>query len=104
VQAVVRFICDGFDRDRNEGSEVAAALDVQFGEQMDALGITRMLGQRTEVQTFIDGIPELKQRSQDARWPEFFEDFMQFTEHTYGEEEPEPAGPQPVEAPKPATA
>lgn len=104
IQAVVKFICDGFDRDRNEGSEVAAALDVQFGEQMDALGITHMLGQRTEVQTFIDGIPELKQRSQDARWPEFFQDFMQFTEHTYGEEEPEPAGPQAVETPKPATA
>jgi hypothetical protein len=104
VQSVIKLICDGFDRDRNEGSEIAAALDVQFGEQLAMLGIDRMLGSRTEVAKFIEGIPELKQRSQHPRWTEFFEDFMAFTEHAYGEEEPEPGGPQPVEAEKPPAA
>ena len=102
VQTVVKFICDGFDRDRNEGSEIAATLDVIYGEQMDALGITRMLAKRSEVETFIAGIPELVQRSKDPRWPEFFDDFMANTEHMYGEEEP--AGPQAVDGAKPPAA
>jgi len=106
VQTVVKFICDGFDRDRNEGSEIAATLDVMYGDQMETLGITRMLAKRNEVETFIQGIPELLQCSKDARWPEFFDDFMQYTEHTYGEEEPPQTsgGPQVVEGAKPPAA
>jgi len=82
---MVNTICAGFDKHRNTGSEIAASLDVQFGEQIEALGIDRMLASHKEIETFIDGIPALAERKKDARWPEFKEDFMGYTQERWGE-------------------
>lgn len=110
VGALVKTICDGFDKHRNTGSEIAAAMDVQFGEAIESLGIDRMLSVPAEIKTFIAGLPALAERSKLPGWPEFETDFLDYTTQRWGEQpddeddEAEKPGPQAVEGEKPAAS
>ena len=85
INDVVQFVCTGFDKQRNTGSEIAAALDVQFGEAIEANGIDKTLSSPIDMRTFIAGVPQLMQRTQHAKWPEFEEDFLNYTTERWGE-------------------
>jgi len=84
VQSMVAIICQGFDRHRDTGDDIAAFLAVQFGEQVEAFGIERTLSNPAEMEIFIHGTPELAQRAKDARWPEFRDAFLAYTAERWG--------------------
>lgn len=104
MQTVVQMVIAGFKRVPvgEWGQATASAIDLHFGEALEAMGITETLGNADELKKFIDGIPELKAlRDSDARWKLFETDFVEYTTDRWGpmadEEEAKP-GPQPPAA------
>ena len=108
VTGIIQMICHGFDRDPRQGYETAAAIAYAYSDPIESLGFSKTLGSAAEVDKFVAGLPELQRRSQDARWPMFREDFLNYTTDRWGEDEDEDepvktnsaavgtAGPQPV--------
>jgi hypothetical protein len=103
VNLMVGKICQGFDRHRDTGDDIAAAVCVEFGDAIEALGLDKILSDPVEVKKLIEGIPALKQRSTDARWAPFEEEFADYMQTRYGmpgaesaDTQPEKPGPQPV--------
>jgi hypothetical protein len=84
ITLMVQRICNGFDRHRDSGEDVAAALAVEFGEAIESMGLEKTLSSSPDMQAFIAGVPALAQRTQDARWPEFYADFMGYTQDRWG--------------------
>jgi hypothetical protein len=83
INAMVGMICQGFDRHRDTGDDVAAAVAFNFGEAIESFGLERTLGNPQEMKTFIAGIPAFVQRSQDARWSPFEADFLSYMENRW---------------------
>lgn len=91
--ALVDFICHSFDKNPKLGYQAAAALHSLYGDHIEAFGIDRTLSNEEELNKYVTGIPQLAQRSQDARWAKFQSDFLDYTMELWGEDEPDDAEP-----------
>lgn len=93
MQTMVAMICHGFDTDPNMGYETAAAIQFNFGKQIELLHLDEFLTNETEVDTVIKGNPELAKRAAFPAWKEFKDGFMAYWGDHFGvgdEAEPEP--------------
>jgi hypothetical protein len=106
VTGIVTMICNGFDHNPKQGYETAAAIAYAYADPIESLGFSKTLGSAAEVDKFVASLPVLQQRSTDARWAMFREDFLNYTTDRWGDEEGEeepasnaaPAKPGPVPA------
>ena len=94
MNALVVQICTGFDKAPvgEWGEQCAAAMDFQFSNLIESMGIDQLLCNSTEVRAFVAGHPELKKRSEDARWVHFEEDFLSYCADRWGSEDEGEAG------------
>jgi hypothetical protein len=110
INAIVNMIAQGFDKDPRGGYECASAIAFHFAPVIESMGIQKTFADPEEVDKFVVGIPALAQRSQDARWPGFRNDFLEYTIDRWGEEDgeedetPDKSAPQPVRARRPSVA
>jgi hypothetical protein len=94
VPIIVQMICHGFDQNPKMGYQCAAAIDFNYGGQIEALALDKFLSNEAQVNEFVRGTPVLEQRSKDARWATFQGDFMDYTIERWGED----GGPEEVPA------
>jgi hypothetical protein len=115
VQAIVARICQGFDKHRDGGYDVAAAISVEFGEFIESMGLETVLTDQEEMQAELMKYPQLAaalaQRTIDARWPEYIEPLADYMEERWGEiakarkaEAEQKPGPQAVPSTEPPAA
>jgi hypothetical protein len=115
VQAIVARICQGFDRHRDSGEDIGAAISVEFGEFIEAMGLEEVLTDHAEMTAELMKYPQLAaamaQRTTDARWQEYIEPLAGYMEDRWGEiararkaDVEQKPGPQAVETPKPPAA
>jgi hypothetical protein len=80
VRIIVTRLCAGFDRHRDTGGDVAVAINVDLGEQIEAMGLEKALTDTGEMTGNLIQMPDLAgmlgQRSQDARWKPYESDFL----------------------------
>lgn len=102
IQIIVARVCDGFDRGRDTGADIAAAISVQFGELIEAYGMEKALydpGSMTaELVPFPALAAALAQRTTHAKWGGFQESYFEYMMDRWGEPENEP-GKEAAQAP-----
>jgi len=106
VQAIVARICQGFDRHRDTGEEIAIAVSVEFGEAIEAFGLEKALTDPAAMTAELAPYPQLAaalvQRTTHAKWKEFEDSFWSYMVDRWSPPEAEPKdepskpGPQPV--------
>jgi hypothetical protein len=87
MNALVQHICAGFDKaPSGEWGEVtAASMDFQFSNLIESFGLDRTLCNPEEVRDFVAKHPDLAQRSKDARWKVFEDEFLAYCADRWGE-------------------
>ena len=85
ANAIMEFICHSFDKNPKMGYQAAAALHALYGDHIEALGLDKYLADEAALTEYVKGVPQLAQRSQDARWAKFQSDFLDYTEELWGE-------------------
>ena len=89
VQGIVARICNGFDRHRDSGADIAAAISVELGEHIEAFGLERALTDSDEMTRVVMEQPPLAQaiaqRSAHAKWKEFADSFNDYMQDRWGE-------------------
>jgi hypothetical protein len=103
IQAIVASICTGFDKHRDTGEDVAAAISVNFGEFIESMGLEPLLTNQEQMMGALMAQPALAaalaERSAHAKWNSFIEPFADYMAERWGETEPEEppkTGPQSV--------
>jgi hypothetical protein len=105
VRTILARIIHGFNRHRDTGDDIAAAICVEFGEYIEAMGLEPALTQpkqmEAELAHHLDLAGALAQCTTHAKWGEFESAFLDYMHERYqqpeGDEgEAEKKGPQPA--------
>ena len=101
-------ICQGFDRHRDTGGDIAAAISVEFGEHIEAMGLEKALYDQETMTGILMQQPQLAaalaQRSSHAKWAIFADEYQDYMEERWGGAEEDDGGESEAETGKPPAA